>query len=77
MRIYDDSWNQIGFGCVMSPGAGQQQAKQMRLASFGGGFPSHAYTSDYDDMVGDFTNGTFPLGPAPAATDMLMGQVLM
>jgi hypothetical protein len=66
MRVYDTSFNQVGFGCVMSPGAGQQKPNEFRIGSFGGGFPSHPVFSYYDDMLGSLS-GTFPLGPAASA----------
>jgi hypothetical protein len=69
MAIYDASFVQQGFQVVLTPGAAQQKPHEARIGSFGGGFPSHANFSYYDDLVvGMDTNAGFPVGPAAAAS---------
>jgi len=69
LAIFDTSYAQVGstvqqaLNSAGSPG----DCSHVRVGSFGGGFPSHAVFSYYDDLAVDMSGTTFPLLPTAAA----------
>ncbi len=65
LAIFDTGYNQVGstvqeqLNSAGSPG----DCNQVRVGSFGGGFPVHSVFSYYDDLAVDTTGATFPLLP--------------
>ena len=79
LAIYDTSYAQVGStvtGQLNSAGT-PGDCNHVRVGSFGGGFPSHAVFTYYDDLAVDMTGTTFPLIPTAAAGGSAAKQLMM
>lgn len=65
LAIFDEAFDQIGVTASDVLGSSPGNCEQVQIGTIGGGLTSPgAYSTYFDDLIVDFTNAVFPLGPA-------------